>query len=59
MTLLPYGRQFVVVQVDYLRELGLPTEMQDGFDAVAAYGSPRWLAWCSARLRAPAETFGK
>ncbi|MDB5859473.1 MAG: hypothetical protein JWQ76_3162 [Ramlibacter sp.] len=58
-TLLPYRRQFVVVRDEYLHELGLPEGMRGGFDAVAAYGSPDWVMWCSARLRAPAETFGR
>ena len=58
-TLLPYGRQFVVVRDEYLRALALPESVQGGFDAVAAYGSAQWLDWCDARLRAPAATFGK
>jgi hypothetical protein len=59
--LLPYGRQFVVVGADYLREIGVSERIQDapaqGFDAVAEYGSPRWLAWCEARIRAPLPTW--
>lgn len=60
-TLLPYGRQFVVAGPEYVRELGIEARIADaatqGFDAVAEYGSPRWLAWCDARLRAPATSW--
>lgn len=60
-TLLTYGRQFVVVGADYLREIGvgqaLPEAAAERFDAVRAYGSDRWLQWCEARLRAPAGTW--
>ena len=50
--LLPYARQFVVADGEYLQELRLSPQLADGsFDAVAEYGSPRWLAWCEARLR--------
>ncbi len=58
-TLLPYGRQFIVVRDEYLRELRLPDDLRGGFDAVAAYGSPQWVAWCCARLRAPAQAWGR
>jgi hypothetical protein len=60
-TLLTYGRQFVVVGADYLREIGvakpLPQAAAERFDAVRQYGSDRWLQWCEARLRAPADTW--
>jgi hypothetical protein len=54
--LLPYARQFVVAGTEYLQELGLAPQLvaDDGFDAVAEYGSARWLAWSEARLRTPA-----
>jgi hypothetical protein len=54
--LLPYRRQFVVVDDHYLRELGL--NIGDGAwgdagrDLVQAYGSAAWLQLCSQRLRA-------
>ena len=60
--LLPFRRQFVVVQAPYLRELGLdpadPLWEQAGRDLVAAYGSPAWAALCLARLRAADARFG-
>lgn len=59
--LLPYRRQFMVVQADFIRELGL--DPGDAawhavhHDVVAGYGSPAWAALCAARVRAPAQTF--
>ena len=54
--LLPYRRQFVVVDDHYLRELGLSVDdeawREAGRDLVQAYGSAAWLALCSQRLRA-------
>lgn len=54
--LLPYRRQFVVVDDHYLRELGLSIGDEAwgeaGRDLVQAYGSPAWLALCNQRLRA-------
>lgn len=54
--LLPYRRQFVVVDDHYLRELGLSIGDkawgEAGRDLVQAYGSAAWLALCSQRLRA-------
>ena len=54
--LLPYGRQFVVVDDHYLRELGLRVADeawgQAGRDLVQAYGSAAWQALCAQRLRA-------
>lgn len=60
--LLTYRRQYLVVDEHYLRELGLADRLPqpDGapaFDAVADYGSPRWVEWCMARLRAPLGTW--
>lgn len=60
--LLPFRRQFVVVQPPFIRELGLdPADgawSAAGRDVVAAYGSPAWAALCLARLRAPDARFG-
>lgn len=59
--LLPYKRQFMVVQADFVRELGVdpadPAWDAIGHDAVRGYGTPAWqqLAW--QRVRAPRETF--
>ena len=54
--LLPYRRQFVVVDDHYLRELGLgigdKAWGEAGRDLVQAYGSAAWLALCNQRLRA-------
>ena len=54
--LLPYGRQFVVVDDHYLRELGLRVADEAwgraGRDLVQAYGSAAWQALCAQRLRA-------
>lgn len=59
--LLPYRRQFMVVQADFIRELGLdPGDaawQATHHDLVAGYGSPAWAALCAARVRAPAQTF--
>ena len=54
--LLPYRRQFVVVDDHYLRELGLgigdAAWGEAGRDLVQAYSSAAWLALCNQRLRA-------
>ena len=54
--LLPYRRQFVVVDDHYLRELGLSIGDaawgEAGRDLVQAYGSAAWLQLCGQRLRA-------
>jgi hypothetical protein len=59
--LLPYRRQFVLVQADFVRELGVdprhPAWQGIGNDLVRGYGSPAWLALADARLRAPPDTF--
>lgn len=59
--LLPYRRQFVVVQPEFIRELGLdPAE--DAWaaaqrDLVRAYGGAAWLTLAGQRLRAPRASF--
>lgn len=54
--LLPYRRQFVVVDDHYLRELGLSIGDaawgEAGRDLVQAYSSAAWLSLCNQRLRA-------
>jgi hypothetical protein len=59
--LLPYRLQFMVVQADFIRELGLDPAVaawgEAGYDLVRGYGSPAWAALCADRLRAPANTF--
>jgi hypothetical protein len=59
--LLPYGRQFVVVRGDFIRELGLDPDHPAWIDAqgdlVRAYGGPSWLALGMLRIKAPRSTF--
>lgn len=59
--LLPYRRQFVAVQDDFIRELGLDPADEAWSalrrDIVSGYGSPAWAALCMRRLRASAATF--
>jgi len=54
--LVPYRRQFIVVDGHYLRELGLDIAHEAwhlaGRDLVQAYGSAAWLSLCDQRLRA-------
>lgn len=53
--LLPYRRQFVVVEEPYLHEIGLNLQHLSsgvGLDLVQAYGSPAWRALCWQRLQA-------
>ena len=60
LTLLPYRRQFMVVDRYYLRELGVDVSAasnSDSMDLVALYGSATWLAMCCSRLRAPEQTW--
>ena len=61
LTLLTYREQFVVVDADYLSELGLgnsgPGRGGERFDAVSDYGNPTWLAMCVARLQAPESSW--
>jgi len=60
--LLPYRRQFVVVQEPYVRELGLdpadPLWAVIACDLVAGYGSEQWEQLCLARIKASADRFG-
>ena len=57
--LLPYRRQFVVVDENYLRELGVPRAVEHwdaaDRDLVSAYGGAAWLALCQLRLTALRE----
>jgi len=59
--LLPYRRQFMVVQEHFIRELGVdpshPAWAEAGHDLVAAYGSSAWLALAGQRLKAPRSSF--
>jgi hypothetical protein len=54
--LLPYKRQFLVVDGDFIRELGMlaedPAWQDAGRDLVQAYGGAAWLDLCEKRLRA-------
>lgn len=54
--LLPFRRQFVVVEAPYLRELGLdpadPAWRTLGGDLVAGYGTAAWHALAKGRMRA-------
>jgi hypothetical protein len=54
--LVPYRRQFIVVDGHYLRELGLAPDDEAwdraGRDLVQAYGGEAWLALCRQRLLA-------
>jgi len=60
--LLPYRRQFVVVQGDFIVELGLdPADaawVAAQRDLVGTYGSAAWLALAVRRLKAPHAAFG-
>lgn len=60
--LLPYRRQFMVVQGDFVRELGIdpghPAWAAIGRDLVRGYGTPAWLALARQRLQAPQSSFG-
>lgn len=59
--LLPYRRQYVVVQDYFIRELGLdPADAawsEVRRDLVSGYGCAAWAALCAYRLKAPLETF--
>ncbi|MES2384973.1 MAG: hypothetical protein V4593_10525 [Pseudomonadota bacterium] len=59
--LLPYRRQFMVVQADFIEELGVdarhPAWADISHDLVAAYGSGAWLLLAGQRLRAPRSSF--
>ncbi|MDP3607230.1 MAG: hypothetical protein Q8R59_15980, partial [Polaromonas sp.] len=59
--LLPYRRQFMVVQADFIAELGLdaghPAWEEASHDLVAAYGGGAWLLLAGQRLKAPRSSF--
>jgi hypothetical protein len=59
--LLPYRRQFMVVQDDFVRELGVdPGDAawaRVGHDLVRGYGSADWEQLALRRLKAPLSTF--
>jgi hypothetical protein len=54
--LLPFRRQYVVVEAPYIRELGLDPDhaawAAAGADLVSAYGTAAWATLASARMRA-------
>ncbi len=51
-SLLPYGRQYIVVEAEFIDALGLAREPMAGADLVAGYGSAFWQARCRERLAA-------
>jgi hypothetical protein len=59
--LLPYRRQFMVVQADFIEELGVdarhPAWADISHDLVAAYGGDAWLLLAGQRLKAPRSSF--
>lgn len=59
--LLPYRRQFMVVQADFIQELGVdanhPAWAETAHDLVTAYGGDAWLELAGQRLRAPRSSF--
>ena len=59
--LLPYRRQFMVVQADFVQELGVdpdhPAWDALGRDLVRGYGSAGWLALAGERIRAGRTSF--
>ncbi|MBA3592967.1 MAG: hypothetical protein H0W47_04115 [Polaromonas sp.] len=59
--LLPYRRQFMVVQADFIQELGVDTShpawAEATHDLVAAYGGSAWLLLAGQRMRAPRSSF--
>jgi hypothetical protein len=59
--LLPYRRQFMVVQADFIAELGVdarhPAWAETSHDLVAAYGGAAWLLLAGLRLKAPRPSF--
>lgn len=59
--LLPYRRQFFLVQSYFILELGLDPEdaawREAGHDLVQAYGSAAWRALAVRRLQAPRNSF--
>jgi hypothetical protein len=61
--LLPYRRQFMVVNEAFIQELGLDPREAVWRDAqrdlVRAYGTGPWLTLASLRLKAPPSTFSE
>jgi hypothetical protein len=59
--LLPYRRQFMVVQSHFIEALGVdathPAWAETSRDLVAAYGSDAWLRLAAQRLKAPRSSF--
>ena len=59
--LLPYRRQFILADADFIVELGLhpsdPAWADVQRDLAAGYGSEGWLALAVQRLKAPRTTF--
>ncbi|OOG47404.1 hypothetical protein [Polaromonas sp. A23] len=59
--LLPYRRQFMVVQGHFIEALGVdanhPAWAETAHDLVAAYGGSAWLELAGQRLRAPRSSF--
>ena len=59
--LLPYRRQFIVANDDFVRELGLdpgdPEWATTRRDLVASYASQAWVALVMRRIKAPRESF--
>ena len=59
--LLPYRRQFVIVQPEFIIEIGMDPQdslwAQVGRDLVASHGTAAWCALAAKRMRAPGETF--
>ena len=59
--LLPYRRQFMVVQGHFIEALGVdaghPAWADTSHDLVAAYGSKAWLELAGQRLKAPRSSF--
>jgi hypothetical protein len=59
--LLPYRRQFIVADADYVVELGLhpadPAWADVQRDLAAGYGSAAWLALAFQRIKAPRSAF--
>jgi hypothetical protein len=59
--LLPYRRQFMVVQSHFIEALGVdaghPAWDETSHDLVAGYGGKAWLVLAGQRLRAPLSSF--